>query len=1448
MTVPAHAPGAFFLRRAPTVSGKGCRVLLFDSGISAPDAFDGKLRRIGLAASMPTHRDSHALRVASLCADREMGLAPDAELLCALKEEAFSNDLSELVRNASRDVGRIHVIGHGWSAEGNPDLLRHHARVWQRFDEPGPFASLVIAPSGHDGEGRVRFPANLRSALSVGVCDEHGMPTAYCGRQAAVRKPELLVPAGPYLARCESGAAGSMGGASAAVGIAAGIAALWVERLLALGIDPCPLVLRAALLCTSLPARVPEHRILSASDALFENLPLAIQSASIFDAQPLSLTAVSDGGRLRICVVAASEHGGALWITPQPSFSVAIYRDGACIDSVDGEDWCRLEREIEPGPFEIRIRTDQKRARIAVVALAPGISALPARTPGHSKPRTILGVSASHDAAACLMQNGRIANAIQLERVTRTKHDGSGFLDDTSAADYCLHASMYSRSDVDVFAFNAQPLMPEYTGLSQPVRMPAFNCFDPFDPRCLFVSHHLAHAAAAFYGSPFEEAVVVVADGSGGSTSGADDLAIDGPALRDYLMAPLQKRPEHHVFSVYVFTRSHYELLHREYARSFNTRCGSSSIGETYAAVSQMLFRDWKEGSGKLMGLAPYGDAARVSDTLLRRGSDGMLHFDHAWKLDYAPPENGDAFAFRDLAARVQADLETALLERTTLAVERSGCRNLVFTGGIALNCVLNNRLRTESGAQAMFVLPASNDAGTAIGAAAIAEMRMTGTLPVTHRWHDSLGYRYREIDHDHAISIFADFLAVSSADSDAVAARIASGEVIGLFMGGAEFGPRALGNRSILADPRERRTWQHINANIKFREDFRPFAPVVIESRAHEFFELDEPSPYMLRVVKVRPEYRHLLQAVTHVDGTARVQTLRKEDNPHLYMLLESFDALTGFPILLNTSLNRRGEPIIETPRQAVEMLLSVPLDAMILGQRLLEPHRISPSARTRLRLAPGVRLECTVASDSGTQQTLAAPWQGVRYALDDATFAILKHADGSRTLAESTREAGLDPALSDGFPLLYALVSQRLVLCAADADAASGSAPSSAPIHRESSTTPELTASDDAEPARSGVDHGRVRPAKTTIADAMRIRSRIGVTRISDVTDFDYLGIPVALATRPIVSARQISATQGKGLTHLDARVSALMEAVERHAANHADGLRIATRRELAAEGATHYGAEVFGGHRQVSDDASIVWTEVRDMLSDEAAWVPAAAVFFPFVPSATTAPNPMRPMTTGLSAGKTFKEAILHGLYEVVERAAVSRHHFDGDGVMIDPSTIDGEEMRLVERFRSAGVPIAILRLENAILPTYVVNTLADDGPLANLVISGQGTACCARIALRRALLEAAQSRVVAIMGSREDLIRHSTHWAQSRDEAARLWNAINARATTRGTRSFAATSPHAHDPDALIDIVVARLRDRGLHHVLVRNLTRPAVGIPVVRVLVPGLIDHVSQRST
>jgi ribosomal protein S12 methylthiotransferase accessory factor len=144
--------------------------------------------------------------------------------------------------------------------------------------------------------------------------------------------------------------------------------------------------------------------------------------------------------------------------------------------------------------------------------------------------------------------------------------------------------------------------------------------------------------------------------------------------------------------------------------------------------------------------------------------------------------------------------------------------------------------------------------------------------------------------------------------------------------------------------------------------------------------------------------------------------------------------------------------------------------------------------------------------------------------------------------------------------------------------------------------------------------------------------------------------------------------------------------------------------------------------------------------------------------------------------------------------------------------------------------------------------VVNTLADDGPLANLVISGQGTACCARIALRRALLEAAQSRVVAIMGSREDLIRHSTHWAQSRDEASRLWNAINARAMTQGIRGFAATSPPAHDPDTLIDIVVARLRDRGFHHVLVRNLTQPAVEIPVVRVLVPGLIDHVSQRST
>ncbi|MFH8342826.1 carbamoyltransferase C-terminal domain-containing protein [Streptomyces sp. AM6-12] len=936
-----------------TGTGTAVRVLVVSDG-SVP-----------AAAGSPT--DGHTERVARLCAR----LAPGAEIGYASAADLGARTLAADLR---RVVTGWDIVAMPWSC---PEADAERLGVRRAFEEVArdPAMPLFAAAAGHDGPGRLRFPASCTSVLAVGVTGADGAPTAYCGSDLVGRKPQVLVADGAYPTESASGGFEPMRGTSAAVGVVAGWAAVVLGRLRSGGQAVPSASLRAALLAGTGPGGVLEG-------GPEELDALAAQGAGVrvFAFQGGELPLRVGGGPARVAVVAvgAAEplcgEERPLWLPPAAEVSVTASEG----ERATGAGWLVADAGqgtvvVEcSGPAYAAVygtavdgtAVDGTAGAREIGRAASAASAAPAASAARRGP-VVLGLSASHDASACLLSDGVPRVGVQQERITRRKHDGVGYLDSRAAADYCLDSAGVDPAGVDAFAFNAQPLLPGYVGLSVPSAARDFDLFDPFGERTVYVSHHLAHAFSAFWTSPFEEAVVVVCDGSGGSVLGADDLLVSGPELKEYLeRRPAGRLPRIHVFSVYHFDRGGYRLLFRELADSFNVRVGSSSIGETYAAVSQYVFGDWQEGSGKLMGLAPWGRPGGAGPSLLEEGPDKLPRFRTDWKDLYRRPSDGsDPLDHADLAARVQADLEEALLARMRYAMSLvPGCRNLAYAGGVALNSVANDLIARESGADRFFVVPAASDAGVSLGCAAAGHFRLTGsTRRDIGAFDDYLGHPYTQEDHDSALALVGDRVGAEPLSLPALADRIAAGEVIGWFRGGSEFGPRALGHRSVFADARSRDTWDFINAQVKFREDFRPLAPIVPEEVAAKYFELDAPSPHMLRVVKVREEYRAQLAAVTHVDGTARVQTVSEAANPEVHRLLHLVGERTGFPVMVNTSLNRRGEPMIETAGQALDMLLATHLSGMVLGDRFV--RRLAGLGTTLgldscIALAPGANL----------------------------------------------------------------------------------------------------------------------------------------------------------------------------------------------------------------------------------------------------------------------------------------------------------------------------------------------------------------------------------------------------------------------------------------------------------------------------------------------------------
>lgn len=570
----------------------------------------------------------------------------------------------------------------------------------------------------------------------------------------------------------------------------------------------------------------------------------------------------------------------------------------------------------------------------------------------------VLGINAyDHDVSACLLRDGEIAVAINKERITRKKHD-TGFYQ--KVVDYCLAAEGISFDDVDLVVRNCYVLPVEDLELrlvSQYVpevmdeeeRKQAKNnpLYLSNSNKVVTVSHHLAHAYSAFAACPFDKGVVMVVDGVGNYSS---DIAEPGQLTEN--VNPLARESE----SYYSFDGSRIETLKKIWLKPVRGFLSDEfyfmpGLGALYSRVSIYIFAHWNK-CGEVMGLAPYGRPDAIKP-LLEIKSDEVDVPEWGVEFDkpFLPEQERDWEAspsmqhWKDVAWRVQDDAETLLLKRATWLRETTGAKNLCMAGGVALNCVANGRIVREAGFDNVWVQPAAGDDGIAIGCAYYGYLALLKKPRSSVMTHAFLGAPYSDEDARAAADKWLVRLQTTNTPSKNIcrdtAKLLSEGHVFAWFQGRSEFGPRALGNRSILADPRKAEMKDKLNKRVKHRQAFRPFAPVVLAERANEIFEGNEESPFMLLVKRVRPEWRDKIPAIVHVDGTARVQTVRQDQNERLYGLLKEFDAITGVPVLLNTSLNVKGEPIVETPADALACFLGTGIDYLALHDMLIAKNR---------------------------------------------------------------------------------------------------------------------------------------------------------------------------------------------------------------------------------------------------------------------------------------------------------------------------------------------------------------------------------------------------------------------------------------------------------------------------------------------------------------------------
>lgn len=561
---------------------------------------------------------------------------------------------------------------------------------------------------------------------------------------------------------------------------------------------------------------------------------------------------------------------------------------------------------------------------------------------------TIIGISAYyHDSACCILQNGILKAAVQEERFSGKKNDPdlpkSAFL-------YCLEAASVSITDIDCIAYYEDPvkkLARQLWSGNTKIAAAALER-DPhyvekqiknqlgYEGLIKYYDHHLSHAASSFFYSGFREAATLTVDGVGEWATTTYGIG---------------KNNNLSLFEEVIFP---------------------DSIGLLYSAITSFLGFSVNSGEYKVMGLAPYGkdlyaDKIRkmiISDTggqfrLDMRFFDFLagnkMYSEFVEELFGIAPRVKDSAILQvhtDIAKSLQVVLEEILIEKAKYLHEKTGMDNLCMAGGVALNCVANAKILKNSPFKKLFVQPAANDAGCSLGAAALAYHELSGEGRKKRMDHAYLGPRFDSTEITDLLDAtwvkYHNFYGKTSDLLDATAQRIAEGKVIGWFHGRMEFGPRSLGARSILADPRAPNMRDRINAMVKMREAFRPFAPAVLETEAHNHFDIDHPSPFMLETCQVISHIE--LPAITHVDGSARVQTVSEETNPRFAALLKIFKNITGCPILLNTSFNVRDKPIVCSPEDALICFITTDIDCLILEDVLIDKTDLHAGMRTLL------------------------------------------------------------------------------------------------------------------------------------------------------------------------------------------------------------------------------------------------------------------------------------------------------------------------------------------------------------------------------------------------------------------------------------------------------------------------------------------------------------------
>jgi len=565
----------------------------------------------------------------------------------------------------------------------------------------------------------------------------------------------------------------------------------------------------------------------------------------------------------------------------------------------------------------------------------------------------VLGLNTyDHDVSACLLRDGAVAFAIAKERITREKH-ASGFYKEV--IDYCLAAEGITIDDVDLIVRNCY-IMPvgemedRLVYSDAPGFLPDYERLDAAEhpyyransEKVVTISHHLAHAYSAFAVSPFEDGVIMIVDGVGNYAS---DVMESYPSSDK--ASPLARESE----SYYKFSGTKLECLKKVFMepdRGFlsDEFYNMPGLGALYSRASTYVFGDWNK-CGELMGLAPYGRHNEVKSML--EMTDGKLtvprwttYLNQPYVQDGSNWEKSPSMRhWEDIAWRIQDDTENVLLARARWLRETTGAKNLTMAGGVALNCVANGRIARESGFENIWIQPATGDDGIAIGCAYYGWLEILKQRRNFVMEHSYVGRPYSDQEVAAALQKFIIRVQIDAKRSDDIcrdtAKLLAEQRVIGWFQGGSEFGPRALGNRSLLGDPRKPEMKDILNSRVKHRQAFRPFAPIVLAERMKDIFEGEHDSPFMLMAKPVRPEWRDKIPAIVHVDGTARVQTVREDTNPRLYRLLKAFDELTGVPVLINTSFNIKGEPIVETPRDAVRCFLTTGVDHLIMHDTIV-------------------------------------------------------------------------------------------------------------------------------------------------------------------------------------------------------------------------------------------------------------------------------------------------------------------------------------------------------------------------------------------------------------------------------------------------------------------------------------------------------------------------------